>query len=93
MIVRAGGRALQGGRIVPFAPRSRAVAVVFRYFGDRSAAFRHRAGVTIPIVCQFSNLSARNAVVVATGQQGRTCGRTHCGGVKAVVGDALLRDA
>ena len=92
VIERAGGGRLFGRRVVPLAPRAGVIAVVLEHLGDGGAALWYGAHVAIPVIGKLGDLTAGDAVMVAPGEQGRACGRTHGSRVEPVVGDPLFGD-
>jgi len=77
---------------VPLPPGSGAVPEVLKHLGDRGAALRDDAGVAIPVIRQFPDLTVADTVVIATREQGRACGRTHRSRVKSIIGDPFVGD-
>ena len=84
-----GGR-LGGGRVVPFAERRGAVAVMLQDFGDGGGVLADDPGIAVPVHRPFGDRARMHAVVIAPGQQRRPGGRTDRRGVKRVVADAIL---
>ena len=66
-IERTGGGGLLGGCIVPLPPSRGAIAVVLEHLGDRGAALRDDAHVSIPVIRQLGDLAAGDAVMVPSG--------------------------
>src|SRR5215468_7672088 len=81
-----GGGGLLGGCVVPLAPSRGTIAVVLEHLGDRGTALGDDTHVAIPVIRQLGDLTIGDAMMVTPGQQRRTRGRTHRGGVKAIVG-------
>ena len=92
VVERTRGGGLDGGGVVPFAPRRGGIAVVLEHLGDQRTALRDLPGVPVPVVGQLGDLAIADAVMVAASQQRRARGRTHRRGVKPVVADTFSKD-
>ena len=87
-----GGR-LVGGRVVPFTKGGGLVAVVLQHLGNRRGSLRNDARVAVPIHRSLGDRAAADALVIASGEQSRTRGRTDRGGMKAIIADAFVAAA
>src|SRR5262249_34922854 len=84
-----GGARLPGGRIVVLADPRGHVAVLPQHLTARAAAARQDAGVAVIARGEFGYAGERGGVVVAAGDQRRTCRTAERGGVKVVVPESL----
>ena len=77
------------GRVVPFAPGGRAVAVLCQHLGDRGAATRPNAVVAGIAGGEFRDRAGRTLMVIATGQEGNPRGRADRRRMETIVANAL----
>ncbi|MNK88428.1 hypothetical protein D3C87_1083890 [compost metagenome] len=92
-IERTGRCGVQGWRVMPFAERGGAVAILLEHLGHGRRAFGDLAGVAFPIGGQLCDDAVANSVMVASGKQsGASCGADGSG-MKSVVAHTAVGDS